>query len=233
MKKILDSVVNFFKALGQKDPSGEPVNENWLKKKKNQPTDPLTISSDLKNETHKTTETNQTEKETPDEDKEETTVDTPPKIELTPTTPDTQEPTLPEEIKALQAKYSWRSLKAKEPLPKKIIPEPFYFIGKDKQPVPASRAEMSFVKELLTKAADAGIPNKFAFTLSSSNEIVIKYRYKLLGRAFLHGRKHRMVFKVDGSTFIVENLSMTQCKKLLLIWLGQIKEASQTKNKAA
>ena len=233
MKKIIDSVVNFFKTLGQKDSGIEPINENWPTKTENRQADPLTISSAPKTETLKTYEIGETEKETLEEGKEEATVEEPAKIELTPTIPDNEEPTLPEEIKALQTKYPWRSLKAKEPLPRKNILEPFYFIGKDKQPVPANRSEMSFVKELLNKAADAGIPNKFAFTSSNSNEIIIKYRYKLLGRAFLHGRKHRMTFKVDGSTFIVDNLSMAQCKKLLLIWLGQIKEATKSKEKAA
>lgn len=67
--------------------------------------------------------------------------------------------------------------------------------------------------------------------MSSSNEIVVKYRYKLLGRAYLHGRKHRMIFKVDGNTLVAENLSLAQCKKLLLIWIGQIKEAAKAKEK--
>ena len=32
-----------------------------------------------------------------------------------------------------------------------------------------------------------------------------------------------MVFKVGGNTYILENLSLVECKKLLLIWIGQIK----------
>lgn len=223
-KSFLDSVMKFFKTLGHKDPSGEPVNENWPKNTENQPTDPLIISEPIKKETHKTYKTNDEAKIEIEPDP----VDTPPEIELTHTVPDGQE-TLPPELIELQNKYPWRSLKAKLPYAQKVLPEPFYFIGKDKQPVAANRSEMSFVKELLSKTAEAGLPNKFAFTLSSTNEMVVKYRYKLLGRAYLHGRKHRMIFKVDGNTLVAENLSLAQCKKLLLIWIGQIKEAAKAK----
>lgn len=222
-----DSIVDFFKSISHKKPSGEPVNQNWEKNVTNQPKDPLTIFRPIAKETDKTDKTNAEAKIEIEPDP----VDTPQEIELTPTVPEGQE-TLPPELIELQNKYPWRSLKAKIPFAKKVFPEPFYFIGKDKQPVAANRSEISFVKELLGKAAEAGVPNKFAFTLSSSNEIVVKYRYKLLGRAYLHGRKHRMIFKVDGNTLVAENLSLAQCKKLLLIWIGQIKEAAKSKEKA-
>lgn len=225
---FLDSIVDFFKSIGHKKPSGEPVNQNWEKKVANQPKDPLTNSESIAEETNKTDKTNEEAKIEIEPDP----VDTPQEIELTPTVPDGQE-TLPPELIELQNKYPWRSLKAKLPFAPKVLPEPFYFIGKDKQPVAANRSEMSFVKELLAKTAEAGLHNKFAFTMSSSNEIVVKYRYKLLGRAYLHGRKHRMIFKVDGNTLVAENLSLAQCKKLLLIWIGQIKEAAKAKEKAA
>lgn len=225
---FLDSIVDFFKSIGHKKPSGEPVNQNWEKKVPNQPKDPLTISEPTTEETNKTNKTNKEAKIEIEPDP----VDTPQEIELTPTVLDGQEK-LPPELIELQNKYPWRSLKAKLPFAPKVLPEPFYFIGKDKQPVAANRSEMSFVKELLAKTAEAGLSNKFAFTMSSSNEIVVKYRYKLLGRAYLHGRKHRMIFKVDGNTLVAENLSLAQCKKLLLIWIGQIKEAAKAKEKAA
>lgn len=227
-KTFFDSIVAFFKSIGHRKPSGEPVNESWEDLVKNQPKDPLTISRPIAKETDKTDKTNAEAKIEIEPDP----VDTPDEIQLTPTTPEDQE-TLPAELIELQNKYPWRSLKAKLPFAPKVLPEPFYFIGKDKQPVAANRSEMSFVKELLSKTAEAGLPNKFAFALSSSNEIVVKYRYKLLGRVYLHGRKHRMIFKVDGNTLVAENLSLAQCKKLLLIWIGQIKEAAKAKEKAA
>ena len=225
---FLDSIVDFFKSISHKKPSGEPVNQNWEKNVTNQPKDPLTISNPITEETNKTNKTNTVAEIAIEPDP----IDKPQEIELTPTVPAGQE-TLPPELIELQNKYPWRSLKAKLPFAPKVLPEPFYFIGKDKQPVAANRSEMSFVKELLSKTAEAGLPNKFAFALSSSNEIVVKYRYKLLGRVYLHGRKHRMIFKVDGNTLVAENLSLAQCKKLLLIWIGQIKEAVKSKEKAA
>lgn len=130
---------------------------------------------------------------------------------------------LPLQLVRLQTHYSWRILKANKALPQQIIPDPFYFISRDKQPVVANRYEVSFIKKLLKRAAEAGVENKFQFSLSKNHEIVVKYRYKLLGRVFLQGRKHRMVFKVGGNTYILENLSLVECKKLLLIWIGQIK----------
>lgn len=226
-KTFFESIVAFFKSLGHKKPSGEPVNESWEDLINNQPKDPLKVSQTSASKSR------ELGKETPDQiiDIQPDPVDTPDEIQLTPTTPEEQE-TLPAELIELQNKYPWRSLKAKLPFAPKVLPEPFYFIGKDKQPVAANRSEMSFVKELLAKTAEAGLPNKFAFALSSSNEIVVKYRYKLLGRVYLHGRKHRMIFKVDGNTLVAENLSLAQCKKLLLIWIGQIKEAAKAKEKA-
>lgn len=226
-KTFFESIVAFFKSIGHKKPSGEPVNESWEDLIHNQPKDPLKVSPTS------TSKSRELGKETPDQiiDIQPDPVDTPDEIQLTPTTPEEQE-TLPAELIELQNKYPWRSLKAKLPFAPKVLPEPFYFIGKDKQPVAANRSEMSFVKELLAKTAEAGLPNKFAFALSSSNEIVVKYRYKLLGRVYLHGRKHRMIFKVDGNTLVAENLSLAQCKKLLLIWIGQIKEAAKAKEKA-
>lgn len=86
---------------------------------------------------------------------------------------------------------------------------------------------MSFVKELLTKAAEAGVENKFTFSLSSTMSVVVKYKKKLVGRVYLHGKKHSMSFKVDGKTIIEEQLSLSECKKLIVIWIGQIKD-SQT-----
>ncbi len=33
-----------------------------------------------------------------------------------------------------------------------------------------------------------------------------------------------MVFKVDGKTLVEDGLTLSDCKKLLIVWIGQIKE---------
>ena len=53
-----DSIVDFFKSISHKKPSGEPVNQNWEKNVTNQPKDPLTISNPITEETNKTNKTN-------------------------------------------------------------------------------------------------------------------------------------------------------------------------------
>lgn len=225
-KSILNSIISFFKSIGQKGATGEPINENWASSSKNidaQEQAKQELLAEI--EKHKSLH-NKSADHTIDLVNDVTPDETPKTIELTPIEVTNEKVALPPELAKLQEKFTWRSLKVKTPLPINQLPEPFYFIGKDKQPVVANRAEVSFIKELLTKAAEAGIKNRFSFTLSKTHEIVIKYRYKLLGRVFLQGKKHRMVFKVDGNTFILENLSLAECKKLLLIWLGQIKVQS-------
>lgn len=222
-KSILNSIISFFKSIGQKGATGEPINENWASSSKN-----IDAKEQAKQELLAEIEKHKSilnkSADHPIDLVNDLTPDEAPKtIELTPIEVINEKEALPPELAKLQEKFTWRSLKVKTPLPINQLPEPFYFIGKDKQPVVANRAEVSFIKELLTKATEAGIKNRFSFTLSKTHEIVIKYRYKLLGRVFLQGKKHRMVFKVDGNTFILENLSLAECKKLLLIWLGQIK----------
>ena len=85
---------------------------------------------------------------------------------------------------------------------------------------------MSFVKELLEKAAQAGVENKFTFSMSATMNVVVKYKKKLIGRVYLHGKKNKMVFKVDGKTLAEDGLTLSDCKKLLIIWVGQIKESA-------
>lgn len=221
-KSFIKSVVSFFKSLGRREATGDPINADRDKQAD-------------KGEALQKTNVVHTEaaQKSSQASADEPSIDLTAEfkidpiinqtIKLEPSEPLEDELTLPPELKRLQSMYSWRVLKAKKALPQQVIPDPFYFIDKDKQPVLANRSEVSFIKELLKKAAEAGIENKFQFALSKTHEIVIKYRYKVLGRVFLQGRKHRMVFKIDGNTYIVENLSLTECKKLLLIWIGQIR----------
>lgn len=132
---------------------------------------------------------------------------------------------LSEAIEALRVQYPWRKLKAEKPLSVQTLPEPFYFLTSDNQPVEAGKFEVSFIKELLTKAAEAGIENKFTFSISSTMSVIVKYKKKLVGRVYLHGRKHHMTFKTDAKIVTEENLTLSECKKLIPIWIGQIKDS--------
>ena len=60
--------------------------------------------------------------------------------------------------------------------------------------------------------------------MSATMNVVVKYKKKLIGRVYLHGKKHKMVFKVDGKTLVEDGLTLSDCKKLLIVWIGQIKE---------
>ena len=82
----------------------------------------------------------------------------------------------PPVVAELIVRYVWKDLKSKTPLPVPVVNEPFNFVGPDKNPVAANRAEISFVKELLKKAAEAGLESKFAFSLLPTMELVVKYR---------------------------------------------------------
>lgn len=135
----------------------------------------------------------------------------------------------PPVVAELIARYVWKDLKSKTPLPVPVVNEPFNFVGPDKNPVAANRAEISFVKELLKKAAEAGLESKFAFSLLPSMELVVKYRNRLVGRVFLHGRSHHMVFRIDRKAIRVDDLSLTECKKLTVVWIAQIKDSLQAK----
>lgn len=217
-KSFLNTIAAFFKSLGTKGASGEPVNDEWtsrqstrVEKKENQ------VQEKLEDDKRIELSIDLTEEQPTTKPVKEVTESSLP-------TKETEETGLAPELVALQKQYVWRLIKAKEPLAIKPLPEPFSFIDKSKNPVLANRSEISFIKELLTKAAEAGIENRFTFTLSVTHEIIVKYRSRTVGRVFLQSRKHRMVFKHDGNTLIAENLTLTQCKKLLLIWLGQIKE---------
>ena len=42
---------------------------------------------------------------------------------------------------------------------------------------------------------------------------------------YLHGRKHHMTFKTDAKIVTEENLTLSECKKLIPIWIGQIKDS--------
>ena len=130
------------------------------------------------------------------------------------------------EVEALRTQYPWRKLRVETPLPVQTLPEPLFFLSNDNQPVEANKLEISFVKELLEKAAQAGVENKFTFSMSATMNVVVKYKKKLIGRVYLHGKKNKMVFKVDGKTLAEDGLTLSDCKKLLIIWIGQIKESA-------
>lgn len=230
-QNILDKIVNFFKSLGTKPASGEPLDLSKFGRTESE------FKSDLKEVPIR--------HDIPVKIEKQTEVSPDQVIEITQEEPksasktvDAKKPTTVEvvakvhpkkeysaSLEALRAQYVWRKIKAEKPLQVQPLPEPFYFLTSDNQPVEASKLEVSFVKELLAKAAEAGIENKFTFSLSATMSVVVKYRKKLVGRVYLHGKKHRMSFKVNGKTITEEQLSLSECKKLIVIWIGQIKDS--------
>lgn len=234
-QNILDKIVNFFKSLGTKPASGEPLDlskfgrvERDFKSDRKE----VLIRHDIPVKIEKQTEVSLDQViEITKEDSETASVA---KVagEKMPATIEVVAKVRPKKeysaaLEALRAQYVWRKIKAEKPLQIQPLPEPFYFLTSDNQPVEASKLEVSFVKELLTKAAEAGVENKFTFSLSSTMSVVVKYKKKLVGRVYLHGKKHSMSFRVDGKTIIEEQLSLSECKKLIVVWIGQIKD-SQT-----
>lgn len=232
-QNILDKIVNFFKSLGTKPASGEPLDLSKFGRTESE------FKSDLKEVPIRHDIPVRIEKQTevsPDQVIEITREE--PKTvpasktleEKTPATVEVVAKVHPKKeysaaLEALRTQYVWRKIKAEKPLQVQPLPEPFYFLTSDNQPVEASKLEVSFVKELLTKAAEAGIENKFTFSLSATMSVVVKYRKKLVGRVYLHGKKHRMSFKANGKTITEEQLSLSECKKLIVIWIGQIKDS--------
>ncbi len=232
-QNILDKIVNFFKSLGTKPASGEPLDLSKFGRTESE------FKSDLKEVPIRHGIPVRIEKQTevsPDQVIEITREE--PKTvpasktleEKTPATVEVVAKVHPKKeysaaLEALRTQYVWRKIKAEKPLQVQPLPEPFYFLTSDNQPVEASKLEVSFVKELLTKAAEAGIENKFTFSLSATMSVVVKYRKKLVGRVYLHGKKHRMSFKANGKTITEEQLSLSECKKLIVIWIGQIKDS--------
>ena len=222
-QNILDKIVNFFKSLGTKPASGEPLDlskfgrvERDFKSDRKE----VLIRHDIPVKIEKQTEVSPDQViEITKEDSETASVEVVAKVR--------PKKEYSAALEALRAQYVWRKIKAEKPLQIQPLPEPFYFLTSDNQPVEASKLEVSFVKELLTKAAEAGVENKFTFSLSSTMSVVVKYKKKLVGRVYLHGKKHSMSFRVDGKTIIEEQLSLSECKKLIVVWIGQIKD-SQT-----
>ena len=234
-QNILDKIVNFFKSLGSKPASGEPLDlrkfgrvERDFKSDRKE----VLIRHDIPVKIEKQTEVSPDQViEITKEDSETASVA---KVadEKMPATIEVVAKVRPKKeysaaLEALRAQYVWRKIKAEKPLQIQPLPEPFYFLTSDNQPVEASKLEVSFVKELLTKAAEAGVENKFTFSLSSTMSVVVKYKKKLVGRVYLHGKKHSMSFRVEGKTILEEQLSLSECKKLIVVWIGQIKD-SQT-----
>ncbi len=230
-QNILDKIVNFFKSLGTKPASGEPLDLSKFGRTESE------FKSDLKEVPIR--------HDIPVKIEKQTEVSPDQVIEITQEEPKSASKTVDAKklttvevvakvhpkkeysasLEALRAQYVWRKIKAEKPLQVQPLPEPFYFLTSDNQPVEASKLEVSFVKELLTKAAEAGIENKFTFSLSATMSVVVKYRKKLVGRVYLHGKKHRMSFKANGKTITEEQLSLSECKKLIVIWIGQIKDS--------
>ncbi len=230
-KSILDKVVSFFKTLGTKKASGEPIDLGrrpcqFDDSKEVIITDDLSAQEKPASKPAKTVKRVRKEKDAPSKEapvvKSSTSAPkTATKVVVAKVRP---RKVFSPEVEALRTQYPWRKLRVETPLPVQTLPEPLFFLSNDNQPVEANKLEISFVKELLDKAAQAGVENKFTFSMSATMNVVVKYKKKLIGRVYLHGKKHKMVFKVDGKTLVEDGLTLSDCKKLLIVWIGQIKE---------
>ena len=230
-KSILDKVVAFFKTIGTKKASGEPIDLGRRPRRLDDSkeviiTDDLSAQEKPASEATKTVKRVRKEKDVPSKEapvvKSSTSAPkTATKVVVAKVRP---RKVFSPEVEALRLQYPWRKLRVETPLPVQTLPEPLFFLSSDNQPVEANKLEISFVKELLDKAAQAGVENKFTFSMSATMNVVVKYKKKLIGRVYLHGKKHKMVFKVDGKTLVEDGLTLSDCKKLLIVWIGQIKE---------
>ncbi len=130
-------------------------------------------------------------------------------------------------LKGLKARYVWKNLRSKEPLPVPVLNTPFYFLNARKEPVQANRNEVSLVTELLKLSALAGLENRFTFKVLKNNAIAVRYKNKSIGRVYLRARRHTM-FVTDGvDEATIKDLSLAECKKLLVLWIGRAKEIAQ------
>ncbi len=224
-KNILDQIVQFFKSIGTKKASGEPIDLGRNRPDFESEEKQIHIAHDVEIRPEMSADTSERMIQVTHEEVEEKTEaqkEQPvPAVVVAKVRP---RKTYSQAVESLRNLYPWRKLKAEKPLPVQDLPEPFYFLTSDNQPVEASKLEISFVKELLSKAAEAGIENKFTFSLSSTMSVTVKYKKKLVGRVYLHGRNHKMSFKSEGKTVSEENLTLSECKRLIPIWIGQIKE---------
>lgn len=251
-QSFLEKVLDFFKAIGRREASGEPIDIGRGKPDEETDDKQIDLIVDLHNDEadKKNAEPSEAKADAKLQAKAEpktkpvakTRTRKVPKaapglLTRSATPEQTQsalaqaglEGSYPPVVAELIVRHVWKDLKSKTPLPVPVVNEPFNFVGSDKNPVAANRAEISFVKELLKKAAEAGLESKFAFSLLPTMELVVKYRNRLVGRVFLHGRNHHMVFRIDRKAIRVDNLSLTECKKLTVVWIGQIKDSLQAK----
>lgn len=251
-QSFLEKVLDFFKAIGRREASGEPIDIGRGKPDEDTDDKQIDLIVDLHNDEadNKIAEPSEAKADAKLQAKAEPKAKSvaktrtrkvpkaaPGLLTRSATPEQTQsalaqaglEGSYPPVVAELIVRYVWKDLKSKTPLHEPVVNEPFNFVGPDKNPVAANRAEISFVKELLKKAAEAGLESKFAFSLLPTMELVVKYRNRLVGRVFLHGRNHHMVFRIDRKAIRVDNLSLTECKKLTVVWIGQIKDSLQAK----
>lgn len=253
---FLEKVFDFFKAIGRREASGEPIDIGRGKPDEEFEDKQIDLTVDLHHDESVEPVTDEKSDKSDQATAQKAPLETKPKAKAAAktrvrkvpkaapglltrsTTPEQAQSALaqaglegsyPPVVAELIARYVWKDLKSKTPLPVPVVNEPFNFVGPDKKPVAANRAEISFVTELLKKAAEAGLESKFAFSLLPSMELVVKYRNRLVGRVFLHGRSHHMVFRIDRKAIRVDDLSLTECKKLTVVWIGQIKDSLQAK----
>ena len=119
-KNILNAIAAFFKSLGPKGASGEPVNEDWASRQAARSQEKEPAQDNLENDKHIEISIDLTE--------EPVTIETTDKAqESHSSAKELEEVSLAPELVALQKQYAWRLIKAKEPLTVKPLPEPFFF----------------------------------------------------------------------------------------------------------
>ena len=160
-KNILDRIVKFFKSIGTKEASGEPIDLGRHRHDSDSEEKQIRIHHDVEIKSEAPAAASEpmikvvhedNEKSEPQKEQTHNAVvvaKVHPRREYS------------QALEILRNRYPWRKLKAEKALSVQDLPEPFYFLTSDNQPVEASKFEVSFVKELLAKAAEAGIENKF------------------------------------------------------------------------
>ena len=162
-KNILDRIVKFFKSIGTKEASGEPIDLGRHRHDSDSEEKQIRIHHDVEIKSEAPAAASEpmikvvhedNEKSEPQKEQTHNAVvvaKVHPRREYS------------QALEILRNRYPWRKLKAEKALSVQDLPEPFYFLTSDNQPVEASKFEVSFVKELLAKAAEAGIENKFSY----------------------------------------------------------------------
>ena len=148
-KSILDKVVSFFKTLGTKKASGEPIDlgrrpRRFDDSKEVIITDDLSVQEKPASKPTKPVKRVRKEKDAPSKEapvvKSSTSAPkTATKVVVAKVRP---RKVFSPEVEALRTQYPWRKLRVETPLPVQTLPEPLFFLSNDNQPVEANKLEI-------------------------------------------------------------------------------------------